>query len=163
MELRADAIPDRAIKQRERLEELEEEVRQLRELLLPVFIPPEEWELTPAEVDVLRLLATRSFVTKDIAAVAIDVDAKTLAVLISRLRRKVRGIEIKNQRDRGYFLEPWHKEAILQSSREWIRTHELEVADHENLVRVFEMISKVDADRLERVLRLVRYVQKFLR
>lgn len=147
---------------REHIEQLEEEVRQLRALLMPVFVPPPEWNLTKAEVDLLRLLATRPFVTPDIAATAIEIDRPTLGVLIYRLRKKVAEVEIKNDRGRGYYVEPWHKELILQKSSNWIKAHEIEIGDHVNMLRVFDLVVQVDTDRLEKLVRLVHYVKRIL-
>lgn len=95
--------------------ELQEEIRQLREVLAPpAFLPPEEWGLTPAQAAMFAVLSARDMASFDALLMATDPMAKTdgrtdkvISVQISLLRRKIakHGFRIRNHFGKGYRLE----------------------------------------------------------
>lgn len=153
------------MREKTRIEELEEEVRQLRKILMPGFIAPAEWKLTAQELGVVRLLVTRPYVTSEMVAIVLEIDKRVLMTVLSHIRKKVpKEIKIKNDRDRGWYMETWDKEAVLKYSAEWMSSHTIEnIYDHLNVLRVFEMVASVDVRKLVRLLGLVKYVQKTMR
>lgn len=88
---------------RERVEELEEEVRQLRDILAPRCEFPEEWRLTRSEAAMLAIFAgSVSVVTKSTIALArvqawkSDGYSSNLpAVIICNLRKKLRNTPVQ--------------------------------------------------------------------
>ncbi len=99
----------------DRIEELEEEVRQLRELLAPPLKFPPEMRLSPMQERILSAIYARApnVVAHERVAVAVYPDpdmapeTNSVAVLVSILRRKLKpyGIEIKNRWGEGLYLD----------------------------------------------------------
>lgn len=96
--------------QRVRIEELEEELRQMRESLAPPAITfPMHWKLTPAQRRLLSAFIKTPFLTHEQCAVAlalnpvIDPDG-LVKVQISKARRKIErmGLQIINRWGEGY-------------------------------------------------------------
>lgn len=103
-------LEQRVATQRVRIEELEEELRQMRESLAPPDVTfPMHWKLTPAQRRLLSAFAKTPFLTHEQCLVAIAlnpvVDADGLVkVQISKARRKIErmGLEIVNRWGEGY-------------------------------------------------------------
>lgn len=104
-----------------RVDELEEENRQLRELAAPEFRYPAEMKLTPTEGQVLAVIAARSGPTSAgrinnilYAVAGIDVQDKTIDVFICKIRRKLKpfGIEIRNVWGHGFELTQENKNRL---------------------------------------------------
>jgi len=100
-----------AVRQAE-LEELREEVRQLKELLAPAIWTPREWQLTTSEATLFAHLCSRSIATKESATAAMfgmadyDRDPKSVDVWIHKLRSKLKpfGLDIETVWGRGWEL-----------------------------------------------------------
>ena len=102
-------------RQRDRIEELEEEVRQLRELLAPRLAFPPEMRLTPMESKILSAVYIRSpaVVTREfiIAAVYPDADrapvTDSISVTVSKLRGKLRafGVALGAKWGEGLYMD----------------------------------------------------------
>ncbi|WP_279110825.1 helix-turn-helix domain-containing protein [Bartonella apis] len=99
--------------QREKIEELEEQVRQLKKLLVPVFVTPIEWGLTAQQQTLFCMLLTRDLVTRDMFnAVAItrpstkNESNQCCDMSVCQLRKKLKkyGIHIKNEWGLGWRL-----------------------------------------------------------
>ena len=100
---------------RDRIEELEEEVRQLRDLLAPSLGFPRDFRLTPIEEKILSAIYARApaVVAHECirAAVYPDPDAapetNVIDVRVSSIRKKLRpyGVEIKNRWGEGLYLD----------------------------------------------------------
>lgn len=100
-------------RQREKIEELEEQVRQLKKLLVPVFVTPVEWRLTAQQQTLFCMLLTRDRVTRDMFnAVAItrpstkNESNQCCDMSVCQLRKKLKkyGIHIKNEWGLGWRL-----------------------------------------------------------
>ena len=99
----------------DRIEELEEEVRQLRELLAPALKFPPEMRLSPMQERILSAIYARApaVVAHERVAVAVYPDpdmapeTNSVAVQVSHLRRKLKpyGVEIKNRWGEGLYLD----------------------------------------------------------
>ncbi len=105
---------------RGRIEELEEENRQLKDLLSPPVSFPIAWRLSPQECRLLSALFTHERLSHDVARAALQSRSDTpcqslVSANICHLRRKLKpmGIEIINIAWFGY--------AITQASRPIIR------------------------------------------
>jgi hypothetical protein len=149
---------------RDRIEELECEVKQLRKLLIPPFVVPVEWSMTATEADVVRLLVSRTYMTVAMVATLFEMDKAVLATLLVHVRKKLAPLEVvvKNDRDRGWYLEKWDKEKILQHSTDWIEKHE--VSDLERAVELSDALRKM-ADsatirKIENLFDVIRHVRK---
>lgn len=105
----------------EKIEELEEQVRQLKKLLVPIFVTPVEWCLTAQQQTLFCMLLTRDLVTRDMFnAVAITRPSTKNAsnqcsdMAVYHLRKKLKkyGIHIKNEWGLGWRLvdrKSWQK------------------------------------------------------
>ena len=102
---------------RDRIDELEEEVRQLRRQLLPVIALPTAWGLTRKEAQLLRALraASPNIVGRERALLALygfdDVPTDgVLNTFLSRLRRRLAEsgvpVVIENRYGEGWRLSP---------------------------------------------------------
>ena len=93
------------------LDQLREENRQLRALLVDAQPTPKEWGLTRQEQWVYRCLAARAVATRDqiyqAASAGKVQDEQIVNVLVYRIRRKLKphGIGITNHWGVGYSLE----------------------------------------------------------
>jgi len=115
---------------REKIELLEEENRQLKELLEPKFSADPKWGLTGSETRVLGYLVQRQSVTNEFLIDALymgsaankipDDPSNMLKVWICRLRRKLKpfDIEINTEWGVGYFISAEHRAFVLQSCGE---------------------------------------------
>lgn len=106
--------------QRDTIELQEEQIRQLKKLLFPVFCAPIEWNLTPQEQALFGMFLKRDLVTRDMFNVnAITrqdtkITEKHCEVVLCRLRKKLKifGIEFKNEWGVGWRLvdrKSWQK------------------------------------------------------
>ena len=107
--------------QREKIEELEEQVRQLKKLLVPIFVTPVEWCLTAQQQTLFCMLLTRDLVTRDMFnAVAITRPSTKNAsnqcsdMAVYHLRKKLKkyGIQVKSEWGVGWRLvdrKSWQK------------------------------------------------------
>ena len=99
----------------DRIEELEEEVRQLRELLAPSLGFPRDFRLTPIEEKILSAIYARApaVVAHERIRAAVYPDPDTapetnvIDVRVSSIRRKLKpyGVEIKNRWGEGLYLD----------------------------------------------------------
>ena len=105
-------------RQCEKIEELEGQVRQLKKLLVPVFITPIEWGLTRKQQALFSMLLTRDLVTRDMLDAAAIAGASSTPnygnVIIYQLRKKLKkfGVQVKNEWGRGWRLvdrKTWQK------------------------------------------------------
>lgn len=102
------------------IDELREEIRQLKALLVPKFMFPKEWNLTPREADVLALMVTRNGypVSNEDFLNSIwrdeERDIRNINVNIWKLRKKLEkfGFTIKNSHGTGYFVDSGLLETI---------------------------------------------------
>ena len=105
----------------EKIEELEEQVRQLKKLLVPIFVTPVEWCLTAQQQTLFCMLLTRDLVTRDMFnAVAITRPSTKNAsnqcsdMAVYHLRKKLKkyGIQVKSEWGVGWRLvdrKSWQK------------------------------------------------------
>ena len=100
-------------RQSKKIEELEEQVRQLKKLLVPIFVTPVEWCLTGQEQTLFCMFLKRDLVTRDMFnAVAITRQSTKNAsnqccdMAVYHLRKKLKkyGIHIKNEWGVGWRL-----------------------------------------------------------
>lgn len=116
---------DRKItQQRERIEELEEELRQLKTILVPPFTFPLEWRLTATQRRLLIALYktpgclthTQCFTAMDSKAIQSD---SLLNVQIMKLRRRLTpfGVVVKNHWGVGYEIPAASKVIIKAAIR----------------------------------------------
>lgn len=101
-----------------KIEELEEQVRQLKKLLVPPFVTPVEWGLTRKQQALFCMLLKRDLVTRDMldaaAITGTSITPNYGNVILYQLRKKLKkyGIQIKNERGRGWRLvdrKTWQK------------------------------------------------------
>lgn len=107
--------------QRDTIDELKEQVRQLKKLLVPPFVTPVEWGLTAQQQTLFCMLLKRDLVTRDMFnAVAItrpstkNTSNQCSDMAVYHLRKKLKkyGIQIKNEWGRGWRLvdrKNWQK------------------------------------------------------
>ena len=107
--------------QRDTIDELKEQVRQLKKLLVPIFVTPVEWCLTAQQQTLFCMLLTRDLVTRDMFnAVAITRPSTKNAsnqcsdMAVYHLRKKLKkyGIQVKNEWGVGWRLvdrKNWQK------------------------------------------------------
>ena len=137
------ALHREVAKLRERVDVLEEEVRQLRDAFEPAVPMPEAWKLTKSEARLLSALArTRGgYLTRERILIALyglepDVDIKIVDVFVCKLRRRLScegsAIEIRTFRGDGFGLTAeghaaFHREtapdAEVRAAQD-VRTHE---------------------------------------
>ena len=105
-------------RQCEKIEELEEQVRQLKKLLVPAFVTPVEWGLTRKQKALFCMLLTRDLVTRDMLDAAAITGASSTPnygnVLLYQLRKKLKkfGIQVKSEWGLGWRLvdrKSWQK------------------------------------------------------
>ena len=105
-------------RQCEKIEELEEQVRQLKKLLVPAFITPIEWRLTRKQQALFCMLLTRDLVTRDMLDAAAISGASSTPnygnVILYQLRKKLKkyGIQVKSEWGVGWRLvdrKNWQK------------------------------------------------------
>ena len=105
-------------RQCEKIEELEGQVRQLKKLLVPVFITPIEWGLTRKQKALFCMLLNRDLVTRDMLDAA-DITGASITpnhanVVLYQLRKKLKkfGVQIKTEWGVGWRLvdrKSWQK------------------------------------------------------
>lgn len=105
-----------------RISTLEERIRQLEDILVPITIAiPVEWRLTPAEARVFAHLTTREMGTKTsiMAALYSDkpddyVDPKIVDVFVCKMRKKLRAfkVDIATVWGQGYALADRQRYAV---------------------------------------------------
>lgn len=87
-------------RQCEKIGELEEQVRQLKKLLVPAFVTPVEWGLNRQEQALFCMFLNRDLVTRDMFAIArtkTNTTSDPSDVVLCRLRKKTKkiGIQVK--------------------------------------------------------------------
>lgn len=93
---------------RERIDFLEEQVRQLQEMLIPPFDVPAEFGLRPAGRRIFQLLSQRELVTREAVIFAVtegrDITGKNIDVQMYHLRKAIEpyGYTIQNVWGVGY-------------------------------------------------------------
>lgn len=97
---------------KDRVEELEETVRQLRETLAPSGSFPMEWRLTPKESRLLAALTRSGEITIEGACIALGegggkIEPETVRVHVARARRKLdrQMIHVFAKHGVGYYLD----------------------------------------------------------
>ena len=107
--------------QREKIGELEEQVRQLKKLLVPPFVTPVEWGLTAQQQTLFCMLLKRDLVTRDMFnAVAItrpstkNTSNQCSDMAVYHLRKKLKkfGVHVKSEWGVGWRLvdrKNWQK------------------------------------------------------
>lgn len=109
----ASSRPDDEVRAlRERIEELEEENRQLVQLLRKPISYPRAWHLSHQESQLLAVLHTRNGVVSvehlrtALARYDQDISDSHLGVVLCRARRKLKpvGVVIRNARREGFYL-----------------------------------------------------------
>lgn len=104
--------------QRDTIDELKEQVRQLKKVLVPPFVTPAEWGLTRKQQALFSMLLTRDIVTRDMLdAAAITGSSITPNygnVILYQLRKKLKkfGVHVKNEWGVGWRLvdrKSWQK------------------------------------------------------
>ena len=105
-------------RQCEKIEELEEQVRQLKKLLVPPFVTPAEWHLTRKQQALFCMLLNRDLVTRDMLDAAAITGASSTPnygnVILYQLRKKLKkyGVHVKNEWGVGWRLvdrKNWQK------------------------------------------------------
>ena len=105
-------------RQRETIEELKEQVRQLKKLLVPIFVTPVEWCLTRKQQALFCMLLKREIVTRDMLDAAEITGASITPnygnVILYQLRKKLKkfGVQVKNVWGVGWSLvdrKNWQK------------------------------------------------------
>ena len=108
-------------RQRDTIDELKEQVCQLKKLLVPVFVTPIEWGLTAQQQTLFCMLLTRDRVTRDMFnAVAITRPSTKNAanqccdMAVCHLRKKLKkfGVQVKTEWGLGWRLvdrKNWQK------------------------------------------------------
>lgn len=149
-----------------RIEELEEELRQVKELLLPPFVPPHEWRLTSGEIGVLRLLVSRAYLTTEMAKILLDMSREHLGTVLTKMRIKLKplDVEIQNDRDRGWYLDRETKEKILRLCKEWLDSHT--IANLFDMVEatklLYQLARSEKANELNHLNDVLRYIRRTL-
>jgi two-component system, cell cycle response regulator CtrA len=110
---------------RDRIEELEETIRQLREPLPPAYRLPRQWGLTPREADLLIVLFTARLPYSHRDAImdamygGLDDQAndRIIDVWINKIRKKLKpfGIRVESKWGHGYGLSEGTKQIIRNS------------------------------------------------
>ena len=105
-------------RQCEKIEELEDQVRQLKKLLVPPFVTPVEWGLTRKQKALFCMLLNRDLVTRDMLDAA-DITGASITpnhanVVLYQLRKKLKkfGVQIKTEWGVGWRLvdrKTWQK------------------------------------------------------
>ena len=105
-------------RQCEKIEELEEQVRQLKKLLVPAFVTPIEWRLTRKQQALFCMFLKRDLVTRDMLDAA-AITGRSITpnygnVILYQLRKKLKkfGIQVKSEWGRGWRLvdrKTWQK------------------------------------------------------
>ena len=107
--------------QRDTIDELKEQVRQLKKLLVPPFVTPVEWGLTAQQQTLFCMLLKRDLVTRDMFnAVAITRPSTKNAanqccdMAVCHLRKKLKkfGVQVKTEWGLGWRLvdrKTWQK------------------------------------------------------
>ncbi|QHJ78506.1 MAG: hypothetical protein [Bacteriophage sp.] len=96
--------------QREKIDELEEQVRQLKKLLVPAFVTPIEWHLTRKQQALFCMFLKRDLVTRDMLDAAAITGASITPnygnVILYQLRKKLKkyGIQVKSEWGVGWRL-----------------------------------------------------------
>jgi DNA-binding response OmpR family regulator len=109
----------------DRIDELEETVRQLRELIVGKrMVFPPEWRLNPQEAMLAQTLAHAQSGYKTIDQLKYAISTRELATsqtvlntVLCRLKKKVPGLRIKNEFNCGYHID--------SESRRFLRTSAL--------------------------------------
>lgn len=89
--------------QRDTIDELKEQVRQLKKLLVPPFVTPAEWGLTRKQQALFSMLLTRDIVTRDMldaaAITGTSITPNYGNVILYQLRKKLKkyGIQVKSE------------------------------------------------------------------
>lgn len=105
-------------RQSKKIEELEEQVRQLKKLLVPIFVTPVEWCLTRKQQALFCMLLKREIVTRDMLDAAEITGASITPnhsnVILYQLRKKLKkfGVQIKTEWGVGWRLvdrKSWQK------------------------------------------------------
>ena len=104
--------------QRDTIDELKEQVCQLKKLLVPPFVTPIEWCLTRKQQALFCMLLTRELVTRDMLDAA-DITGASITpnhgnVVLYQLRKKLKkfGIQVKTEWGLGWRLvdrKSWQK------------------------------------------------------
>lgn len=104
--------------QRDTIDELKEQVFQLKKLLVPPFVTPAEWHLTRKQQALFSMLLTRDIVTRDMLDAA-DITGASITpnhgnVILYQLRKKLKkfGVQIKTEWGVGWRLvdrKNWQK------------------------------------------------------
>lgn len=111
-----------------RIDELEEEVRQLKEAFAPKIAFPLSWQLEQRESVILSALhrTSGSYITPEalllrIAGFAEDQDESHVVVWVGRLRKKLarQGIEIVTRTNQGYALDAKSRAIVAEALGEW--------------------------------------------
>ena len=101
-----------------KIEELEEQVRQLKKLLVPIFVTPVEWSLTRKQQALFCMFLKRDLVTRDMLDAAAITGASISPnygnVILYQLRKKLKkyGIQVKSEWGVGWRLvdrKNWQK------------------------------------------------------
>lgn len=105
-------------RQCEKIEELEQQVRQLKKILVPAFVTPIEWRLTRKQQALFCMFLKRDLVTRDMLDAAAITGASISPnygnVILYQLRKKLKkyGIYIKTEWGVGWRLvdrKSWQK------------------------------------------------------
>ena len=105
-------------RQREKIGELEEQVRQLQKVLVPPFVTPVEWGLTRKQKALFCMLLKREIVTRDMLDAAYitgtSITPNYVNVILYQLRKKLKkfGIQVKSEWGVGWRLvdrKNWQK------------------------------------------------------
>ena len=105
-------------RQSKKIEELEEQVRQLKKLLVPPFVTPAEWHLTRKQQALFCMFLKRDLVTRDMLDAAAITGASISPnygnVILYQLRKKLKkyGVQVKNEWGVGWRLvdrKSWQK------------------------------------------------------
>lgn len=105
-------------RQRDTIDELKEQVCQLKKLLVPPFVTPAEWHLTRKQKALFCMLLNRDLVTRDMLDAA-DITGASITpnhanVVLYQLRKKLKkfGVQIKTEWGVGWRLvdrKSWQK------------------------------------------------------
>ena len=104
--------------QRDTIDELKEQVCQLKKLLVPPFVTPIEWRLTRKQQALFCMFLKRDLVTRDMLDAAAITGASSTPnygnVILYQLRKKLKkfGVQVKNEWGVGWRLvdrKNWQK------------------------------------------------------